>query len=84
MLDISTLFEAITLDINPNVKILSISSKEQMFIFTNISLALLRHGNLIKRRKLLLYAPFNFFKAVLVQSNYIGAQYNVEQYVLNK
>ena len=55
-----------------------------MFKFTNISLALLRYGNLIKRRKLLLYATFNFFKAVLVQSNHIGAQYNVEQYVLNK
>ena len=57
-----------------------------MFKFTNISLALLRHGSIIhvKRRKLLLYATFNFFKAVLVQSNHIGAQYNVEQYVLNK
>ena len=72
------------ININPNVKILSISSKERMFKFTNIPLALLRHGNLIKRRKLLLYATFNFLKAVLMQSNHIGAQYNVEQYVLNK
>ena len=54
-----------------------------MFKFTNISLALLSHGNLIKRRKLLLYATFNFFRAVLVQSNHIGAQYNVEQYVFS-
>ena len=41
-------------NINPNVKILSISSKERMFKFTNILLSLLRHGNLIKRRRLLL------------------------------
>ena len=81
---LSTLLETITFDINPNVKTPSISSKERMFKFTNISLVLLRHVNLIKRRKLLLYATFNFFKAVLVQSNHIGAQYNVEQYVLNK
>ena len=38
----------------------------------------------MKRRKLLLYATFNFLKAVLVQSNHIGVQYKVEQYVLNK
>ena len=30
ILDISTLFERITLDINPNVKMLSISSKERI------------------------------------------------------
>ena len=77
-------FETISLDINPKVKILSISLSELMLKSTNISLELLRHGNRIKRRKLLLYATFNYFKAVFVQSNHIGAQYNVEQYVLNK
>ena len=52
-----------------------------------IHIALLRHGNLIKRRKLcLLYAIFNFFKTVLAKSIHIhvDAQYEVEQYVLNK
>ena len=34
ILDISTLFETITLDINRNVKILSISSNELMLKFT--------------------------------------------------
>ena len=53
----------------------------KLFLFL---LLFLRHSNLIKRRKLLLHANFNFLKAVLVQSNHIGAQYNVEQYVLNK
>ena len=55
-----------------------------MLKFTKISLALLRHGNRIKRRKLLVYVTFNFFKAVLVQSNHIGAKYNSEQDILNK
>ena len=66
------------------LKILSISSNERMFKFTNILLALWRHGNFMKRRKLLLYATFIFFKAVLMQSNHIGSQYKVEQYVSNK
>ena len=76
----SRLFVTTTLDISTKVKILSISSCELMLKFTKISLALLRHGNLIKRRKLLVYVTFNFFKAVLVQSNHIGAKYNAEQY----
>ena len=80
----SRLFETSTLDISTKVKILSISSCESMLKITKISLALLRHGNLIKRRKLLVYVTFNFFKAVLVRSNYTGAKYNAEQYILNK
>ena len=80
----SRLFETITLDMNPKVKILSISSNELMLRFTNISLALLRHGIRIERRKLFLYATFNFFRTVFMQSNHIGEQYNVEKNVLNK
>ena len=50
-----------------------------------MSQALLRHSNSIKRHNCYSYATFNFFfKAVLLHSNNIGAQYNVEQYVLNK
>ena len=40
--------------LNPNTNILSNSSNDLIFKFTNISLALLRQGNPIKRRKLLL------------------------------
>ena len=77
----SRLFQKIILELNPKVKILSISSNELILKFTNISQALLRHDILMKRRKLLLYVTFNFFKAVLVQSNHIGTQCNVEQYI---
>ena len=56
------LFETITPDINPNVRILSNSSNELMLKFTNISLVLLRQGNLIKRCKLLLYATLKCLK----------------------
>ena len=45
----------------------NINTHKIILIYTNISLALLRHGNLLKRRKLLLYATFSFSKAVLVQ-----------------
>ena len=55
-------FETIILDRNPKTKILSNSSNDGMLRFANISLALLRHGNIIKRPKLLLYATFNFLK----------------------
>ena len=84
MLDITKLFETIILDRNPTRKILSNSSNDGILTFANISLALLCHGNIIKRRKLLLSTTFNCFKAVLVQSNHIGAQYGLEQYVLNR
>ena len=84
MLDINKFLELIILDRNPNTNILSNSSNDLIFKFTNISLALLRQGNPIKRRKLLLFATLNFFRAVLVQSNHMGAQYKLEQYVLNK
>ena len=50
-----------------------------MFRFTNISRALLRHGHFIKH-----YYKHYSVSCVLVQSNHIGAQYNVEQYVLNR
>ena len=59
------LFETIILDRNPKAKIFSTSSNDRMLRFANISLALLRHGNIIKRRKLLLYATFNFLKLFL-------------------
>ena len=48
------LVETIILDRNPKTKIRSNSSNDGMPRFANISLALLRHGNIIKRRKLLL------------------------------
>ena len=54
MLDINKLLELIILDRNPNTNILSNLSNDLIFKFTNISLALLRQGNPIKRRKLLL------------------------------
>ena len=38
----------------PKTKILSNSSNDRMPRFANITQALLRHGNIIKRRKLLL------------------------------
>ena len=46
-----------------------------------ISLSLSFHcdGKPINRLKLLLYATFNFVNAVFVQSNYICAQYKIEQ-----
>ena len=62
MLDINKLVETIILDRNPKTKIRSNSSNDGMPRFANISLALLRHGNIIKRRKLLLKATFDFFK----------------------
>ena len=54
MLDINKVFETIILDRNPKTKILSNSSKDGMLRFANISIALLRHDNIIKHRKLLL------------------------------
>ena len=54
MLDINKLLELIILDRNPNTNILNNSSNDLIFKFTNISLALLRQGNPLKRRKLLL------------------------------
>ena len=53
MLDINKLLELIILDRNPNTNILSNSSNDLIFKFTNVSLALLL-GNPIKRRRLLL------------------------------
>ena len=50
-----------------------------MFKLTKNSLALLCHGKPINRLKLLLEATCNFFEAVFVQSNHIGAQYKLEQ-----
>ena len=50
----NNLFETMILDQKPNTKILSNSSNDGMLRFANISLALLRHGNIIKRRDLLL------------------------------
>ena len=78
MFDIIKLFETIILDRNPNTIILSTSANDGMLRFANIPLALLRHCNMIKRRKLLLQATFNFFKAASVQSNHIGVQYRLE------
>ena len=72
--NINWLCDAVTLERKLKTKILSISSKEWMPRFANISVALLRHGKNIIRRRLLLYAIFNFFSAAFVQSNYIGAQ----------
>ena len=83
MLDINKLFETMILHRNPKTKILSNSSNDGMLRFANISLGLLRNGNIIKRRKLLLKGTFKFFKTVLVQSHHIGAHYRLEQYVLN-
>ena len=48
------LFETISLDRNPKIKIFSTSSNDGMLSIANISLALLRHGYILKRRKLLL------------------------------
>ena len=48
------LVETIILDRNPKTNFLSNSSNDRMPRFANISLALLRHDNIIKRRKLLL------------------------------
>ena len=53
------LFETIILDRDPKSKIRSNSSNDGMLRFANISLALLRNSNTIKRRKLLLYSTFN-------------------------
>ena len=50
----NNLFDTMILDQKPKTKILSNSSSDGMPIFANISLALLRHGNIIKRRELLL------------------------------
>ena len=71
---INWLCEAVTLEQKLKTKILSISSKQWMLRFANISVTLLRHGKNINRRRLLLYAIFNFFSAAFVQSNHIGAQ----------
>ena len=60
--NINWLCEAVTLERKLKTKILSISSKEWMPRFANISVALLRHGKNINRRRLLLYAIFNFFQ----------------------
>ena len=54
-------YDAVTLEQKLKTKILSNSSKEWMPRFANISVALLRHGKNINRRRLLLYAIFNFF-----------------------
>ena len=72
--NINWLCEAVTLERKLKTKILSISSKEWMLRFANISVALSRHGKNINRRRLLLYAIFNFSSAAFVQSNHIGAQ----------
>ena len=79
----SRLFETVTLDMNLKVNLLCISSiKKKIIKLSNMSQALLRHSNSIKRPNCYNYATFNFFfKAVLLHSNNIGAQYNVEQYV---
>ena len=69
--NINWLCEAVTLERNLKTKILSISSKEWMPRFANISVALLRHGKNINRRRLLLCTIFNFFSAAFVQSNHI-------------
>ena len=53
MLDVNKLLDLIILDQNPNTNILSNSSNNLIFKFTNISLALLRQDNSIKRLKLL-------------------------------
>ena len=74
----SRLFETIHLDMNPIVKILSISSNEYILKFTNLSLALMSYCNLLKRRKLFFTSRFGAVEL------HIGAQYNVEQYVLFK
>ena len=50
----NNLFEAMILDQKPKTKILSNSSSDGMHRFANISLSLLRHGNIINRRELLL------------------------------
>ena len=71
--NINWLCEAVTLERKLKTKILIISSKEWMPRFANISVALLRHGKNINRRRLLLYAIFNFFSAAFVQSNHIVA-----------
>ena len=71
--NINWLCEAVTLERKLKTKILSISSKEWMPRLAIISVALLRHGKNINRRRLLLYAIFNFFNAAFVQSNHIGA-----------
>ena len=42
------------------------------------------HSRLINRHKIVVVSYFQFFKAVFVQSNYMGAQYTLEQEVLNK
>ena len=82
--NINWLCEAVTLERKLKTKILSISSKEWMLRFANILVALLRHGKNINRRRLLLYTIFNLFSAAVVQSNHIGAQYRLKEYVLNK
>ena len=43
----NNLFEAMILDQKPKTKILSNSSSDGMHRFANISLALLRHGNIV-------------------------------------
>ena len=48
MLDINKLVETIILDRNPKTKIRSNSSNDGMPRFANISLALLRHGNIVE------------------------------------
>ena len=64
---ISWLCDAVTLERKLITKIPSISRIECIPRFTNISVTLLRHGKSINRRRLLLYAIFNFFSAALVQ-----------------
>ena len=72
------------LDQKPKTKNLSNSSSDGMLRFAKISLALLRHGNIIKRPNYYCKQLSFFFKAVLVQSNHIGGHYRLEQYVLNR
>ena len=54
MLYMNKLFKTIILDRNLKITIPSNLSNDGMLRFSNILLALLRHGNIIKRRKLLL------------------------------
>ena len=48
----NNLYETIILDRNAKTKILSNSSNDGMLRFANISLALMRYGNIIKHCKI--------------------------------
>ena len=56
--------------LNSNVMNLSFSSKEIMLKFSNISLALLHHADLIKQHKLLLYATLIFSQTFSTREPY--------------